>query len=95
MNVDEKMESEECSAKENSPKVDSTNLIAETDKEKGGATNAGEDIEMDGNEDTAPSKSSSKNAKVPLHLLSQRKLRKLQAKQKQKKSKNSKKFFKW
>ena len=89
------MESEECSTKENSSKVDSTSLIAETDKEKGETANVGEDIEMDGNEDAAPSKSSSKNAKVPLHLLSQRKLRKLQAKQKQKKFKNSKKFLKW
>lgn len=53
-----------------------------------------DDVDMDKSEDSSKaSKSSAKNAKVPLHLLSQRKLRKLQLKRKQKNSK--KKYLKW
>lgn len=52
-------------------------------------------MEMDGTEQPESKKSSKEKAKVPLHLLSQRKLRKLQMKQKQNKLKKSKKFLKW
>ena len=89
------MQSEENLKKEHSQEIDTTNYIAKTSEEVKGATHVEEDMDMDGDEDTLPKKSSGKNAKVPLHLLSQRKLRKLQSKQKQKKLKKTKKFLKW
>ena len=88
------MQSEEHLEKEHSQEVETTNCIVKTNEEVEGATNVEEDIDMDGNEGAVPKKSG-KNAKVPLHLLSQRKLRKLQSKQKQKKLKKTKKFLKW
>ena len=52
-----------------------------------------EDVDM--GEESAKPKKSSKNAKVPLHLLSQRKLRKFKLKQKEKNTKKKNKFLKW
>lgn len=46
-----------------------------------------EDMEEDDSSTIVSKKASKKNAKVPLHLLSQRKLRKMQLKQKNKKNK--------
>ena len=89
------MVSDESSVKDNSLENTGVDFVAEADKQVDEAAHAQEDIDMGGSEDSVPKKSLGKNAKVPLHLLSQRKLRKLQMKQKQKKSKKNKKFLKW
>ena len=89
--LDDKMSHEDCPVNE-AVEVDNEKLSGEDGKAQE-AKGQEEDVEMDGNEE--PKTSSKKNATVPLHLLSQRKLRKLQMKQKQKKSKKNNKVFKW
>lgn len=72
------------------------NEIKESVPEKEQSKDSGDeggDVDMD--EDSAKPKKSSKNAKVPLHLLSQRKLRKFKQKQKDKNIKKKNKFLKW